>query len=157
MNKILTLIFSPIFIFSLNQAQAIELTIVNDLKEYEQNRTLKIENAISVEAPKRKINFKLNPGEEKAITKGNVRSFVLSRNFTRHKIKYDVLCPKNAKGKHLVNLVQIHDNKIPGGCKLTRTGHRAKIGGMSWKIVDKDAWKELEKERVGLKIKLGRY
>ena len=59
MNKILTLIFSPVFIFSLNQAQAIELTIVNDLKEYEQNRTLKIENAISVEAPKRKINFKV--------------------------------------------------------------------------------------------------
>ena len=158
MNKIpiLIIIFFLVSGLTLNSAQAIELTIVNDIKKYEQNRILKIENAISVEAPKTKINFKINPGEEKAITKGNVRSFVISRAFSRHKIKYDILCPKDIKGKHQVNLVQIHNNKIPGGCKLARTGHRAKIGGMSWEIVDKEAWKELEAERVGLKIKLGR-
>ena len=63
MNKIPNLVLNfftlaSILMFSLDQAKAIELTIVNDLKEYEQNRILKIENAISVEAPKTKINFK---------------------------------------------------------------------------------------------------
>lgn len=157
MNKILLLI-SALFLNLLfsRQAFAVELTIVNDLKEYEQNRVLNIENAISVETPKRKESFKLNPGEKKALTKGNIRSFVLTRAFPRHKIKYDILCPKNSKGKHNVNLIQIHNNKIPGKCKLARTGHRSKVGGMNWKIIDKDAWKELEKERVGMKMSLGR-
>ncbi len=154
-KKILTTICLILFYLS-STSYAVELEIVNDINKYEENRVLKIENALSVESPKRKINFMLNPGDTKELTKGNVRSFTLTRVFSRHKIKYDVLCPKEAKGEFKINLNKIHDNDLPAGCRLVRTGHKAKKGGMQWEVVNKEGWAELEKERKGLKMNSGR-
>jgi len=154
-KKILTTIcLAPLYLYS--TSYAVELEIVNDISKYEENRMLKIENALSIESPKRKIHFVVNPGDEKEITKGNVRSFTLTRVFPRHKIKYDVLCPKKTKGQHKINLHKIHDDQLPGGCQLVRTGHKAKKGGMQWEVVNKKGWAELEQERKGLKMNSSR-
>ena len=60
------------------------------------------------------------------------------------------------KEKYQINLTQIHNNELPGKCELARTGHRSRIGGMNWKIINEAVWKELEEERKGMKLRLGR-
>ncbi|HQH25856.1 MAG TPA: hypothetical protein PLP17_00555 [Oligoflexia bacterium] len=113
-------------------AQAIELQIFNNMKEKEPGSIFMIENARSAEAPDNKIQFRVLPGETKNITGGNVIAFVLVRVFHDHKLKYDVSCPADAQGAHKITLIDVHDNKLPGGCKVERTGHWSKMTGMNW-------------------------
>ena len=134
-------------------ANAIELILKNDISKYEESKILEIENAISVEAPDTKITFKINRGEKKSIVKGNVRSFVISRLYPLHKLKYDVICPKGSKGEEEITLIQIHENQLPGGCKVVRMGHWSKLSGTNWEITDEEGWKTLQGERRGTNLR----
>ena len=104
----------------------------NDLKENDDGSNLIVEDARSVESPKTKLRFDLVPGESKRITNGNVTSFILTRVFPDHKVKYDVICAPEAKGSAVITLLKIHNNELPDGCKVTRTGHWSKRTGMNW-------------------------
>jgi hypothetical protein len=119
-------------LFFASSAMAIELQLRNNFKEKEPGSILMIENARSVEAPDNKIQFKIMPGDTKNITGGNVIAFTLTRVFADHKLKYEVSCPADAKGVHKITLIDVHDDKLPGGCKVVRTGHWSKMTGMNW-------------------------
>lgn len=142
-----------ISIIYISQAYAVELKIKNDLSKYDDGTILEIENAISVEAAGNKISFRMNRGETKAITSGNVRSFILTRVFPLHKLKYDIICPKDAKGEFLITLVQVHEGELPGGCKVARAGHWSKLSGTNWETRDAEAWKILQNERHGMNLR----
>lgn len=113
-------------------AAAVELEIFNDLRENYSGSMLMVENAISVENPSNKINFKVRPGEKKPVTRGNVTSFVLVRVFPDHKLKYEILCPADGTGSYQITILQVHNNQLPANCKVSRTGHWSKRGGMRW-------------------------
>jgi hypothetical protein len=115
-----------------SSAGAIELQLRNTFKEKEPGSILMIENARSTEAPDNKIQFKIMPGDTKSITAGNVIAFTLTRVFADHKLKYEVSCPAEAKGVYKITLIDVHDEKLPGGCKVVRTGHWSKMTGMNW-------------------------
>jgi hypothetical protein len=154
MKKILFYILSTVLtLLTGANCQAVELILKNDLSKYEDSKVLEIENAISVEAPDNKITFKINRGEKKSIVKGNVRSFVICRIYPLHKLKYDVMCPRDTKGIHEINLIQIHDNQLPGGCKVVRTGHWSKQSGTNWEVTDAEGWKTLQGERRGTNLR----
>src|SRR5262245_35134121 len=91
-NLLWGLLASSLLLVRAVPARAIELAILNDLRDGEEGSELEIENAISRETPKTKINFKMMPKEKKDITEGNVTSFVLARVFPDHKLKYHVNC-----------------------------------------------------------------
>ena len=119
--------------FGSKPAHAIELTIFNNINEHEDGSVIEIEEAESAEAPKNKVQFKVLPGDKKEITSGNVTTFIMSIAYPKHKIKYQVSCPKDAKGAKTITPVDVHNEELPGGCKVLRRGHWSKRTGMSWK------------------------
>lgn len=143
------LTFFLFFCFLTSSAQAVELLVKNDLNPREDGDSLEIEEAVSIEAPRNKVTFKVKTDETKSITGGNVRSFMLVRVFGRHKLKYDILCPKEATGKGVVTVAKAHVNELPGDCKVVRIGHWSKRGGMNWDVTDKESWDKLRNERRG--------
>ena len=93
---------------------------------------LEVEDAVSKEAPKNAIRFKILPGEEKRLTGGNVTYFVLTRIFPKHKLKYEIRCDKDATGSDVLTILKIHDELLPTGCNVVRRGHWSKRSGMNW-------------------------
>ncbi|MCB0325366.1 MAG: hypothetical protein KDD69_17405 [Bdellovibrionales bacterium] len=113
-------------------AYAVRLSIKNNLPESEDGSVLEIEEASSKEAPDNKVRFQILPGETKELTGGNVTNFVLVRIFKRHKLKYDVRCPASAEGQAVISLLEVHDERLPSGCKVVRRGHWSKRSGTNW-------------------------
>ena len=130
--------FQPLYIcllllLAVRPAHAIELLIYNNINEHEDGSVVEIEEAESVEAPKNKVQFKVLPGDKKEITSGNVTTFIMAIDYEKHKVKYQVSCPKTATGTFTVTPVDVHNEELPGGCKVLRRGHWSKRTGMSWK------------------------
>jgi hypothetical protein len=148
-NKTYLFLALSLLLTCATSSYAVELLVQNDLNPLEDGDTLEIEEAVSIEAPRNKVTFKVKNEEKKSITGGNVRSFMLVRVFSRHKLKYDILCPKDAKGGGVVTVAKAHMNDLPGGCKVVRIGHWSKRGGMNWDVTDKDSWDKLRAERRG--------
>lgn len=117
-------------------ALSIELTIMNDLNIRDEGSVLQVDKAYSRESGKSPVKFEIRPGEHKRVTQGNVVSFIMTRIFPRHKLMYEIHCPKARDGQEVVTLLEIHENKLPGGCKVVRTGHRGKHSGMVWEEVE---------------------
>lgn len=121
-----------LFLPSLPSARAIELAIRNNFAEDDEGSLLVVEDAISFEAPDNRIKTEILPGETKAVTSGNVKQFFLNRVFARHRLKYEVVCTTESKGKKTLTLLDIHDEKLPTGCKVSRRGHWSKRSGLTW-------------------------
>ena len=119
-----------------HRTSAVELFLENDLPEYDEGAIICIENARSVEAPKSRIDLKFHPGESKRITLGNVSTFVVVREYPRHKLKYDISCPKDQVGQATITILDIHRQKLPFGCKVHRTGHWSRRTGMNWTWIE---------------------
>lgn len=113
-------------------AWGIELDVINDLNEKEEGSVLQIEDARSVEAPDHVIHFTIHPGEKKSVTGGHVKSFILIQAYPRHKLKYEVVCPKKSPGRHTITLLDVYNSDLPGDCQVVRTGHWSKRSGMNW-------------------------
>jgi hypothetical protein len=121
-----------LFLPTLPTAAAIELAVRNNFVEGDEGSLLVVEDATSFEAPDNRIKTEINPGETKAVTSGNVKQFFLNRVFARHRLKYEIVCTAEAKGKKILTLLEIHDEKLPTGCKVTRRGHWSKRSGLTW-------------------------
>jgi hypothetical protein len=137
-EKILALVFVVCAVVSVpTTASAIEIIIKNDLNPREQGSELEIDNAVSLEAPKTKVRFEVLPGEMKRITGGNVLSFVVIRKYPRHKLKYEISCPATEGEPTKVTPLDIHNQSLPGDCRVVRQGHWSKRSGMSWENLNK--------------------
>ena len=149
-NKFILTIFTSLLICA-KPAFAIELGIKNDLNKNYDGIELSIEDATSLEAPRNRVSFKVELGEVKTITNGNVRSFFLVRKFNRHKLRYDIVCPKKITNekRQIITVSQAHENKLPAGCKVVRIGHSSKHTGTNWDVIDKTASQQLQDERRG--------
>lgn len=122
-----------------SSATAVELSIRNELKDYESGNILTVEKARSFESPRSRFRVSVYPGKTVRVTKGNVAHFTLVRSFERHKLKYEVTCPEvenyDESIKATVTLLEIHQNKLPGGCEVVRHGHWSSRAGIKWNQV----------------------
>lgn len=132
MKSLYPALLSSLFLCAPLSAFAVEISVRNDLAENDDGKILEIENALSKEAPKNAIRFKILPGEEKRLTGGNVTYFILSRVFDRHKLKYEIRCDKEKTGSDVITLLKVHQGNLPDGCKIERRGHWSKRSGMNW-------------------------
>ncbi len=132
MKIIFSAILGLLFLCAPMSAYSVELSVRNDLAEDDDGKILEIENALSKEAPKNAIRFKILPGEEKRLTGGNVTYFILSRVFARHKLKYEIRCDREKAGSDVLTLLKVHQENLPDGCKIERRGHWSKRSGMNW-------------------------
>lgn len=74
----------------------------------------------------------LNPGEEISLPFKHIYSFRLNRRYADHSKIYFVSCPRDSNQKVLMKLIDIHLNRIDGGCKLSKYGIK-RNGVVEWK------------------------
>lgn len=111
---------------------ALELSVKNELRSDEAGSVLFIEDARSVESPKSRFQAHIQPGKTVKVTRGNLLNMMLVRPFSRHKLKYEVTCQEKANGHATVSLLDIHNNRLPEGCTVSRVGHWSRRTGLNW-------------------------
>jgi hypothetical protein len=122
-----------IFFSCQNFPQKGEIVIKNDIqdKEYNVIRVDQVQDSRGTSS----LNLLLKPGMEKGLPNGGVTKFVVSREYKDHKNIYEVTCPlekKSMKKPAVIKLIDIHLNRLPGGCVLSKFGVE-RDGFTSWK------------------------
>ena len=104
------------------------MVIRNDIQDSECNQITIDE----VQTSAGKIAFRkiLSPGEEVAMPAKIIKRFTVTRNYKDLGKVYVVTCPAKAE-PILIKLIDIHLNRLPGGCILTRVGEK-KGGIIRW-------------------------
>ncbi len=97
-----------------------EITIKNDIMDKEYNSFIIDKVILGTGASS--FSTKIKPGEEVVLPRKNVESFRVTRKYEDHSNIYEVTCPKGFKKQVTMKLIDIHLNKIDGGCTLSRKG-----------------------------------
>lgn len=116
---LLTLFF-PFISCSQEEVPGGEITIRNDIMDKEYNSF--IIDKVMVGEGASAFTTKIKPGEEVVLPRKGVESFRVIRKYLDHSKVYEVTCPKGFKRKITMKLIDIHMNKIEGGCTLSRKG-----------------------------------
>ena len=66
-------------------------------------------------------NVTLSPGASTILPKGTT-SITFSRRYKDHTKRYEVQCPGNRKKGIVIKLIDVHLNRMPGGCKTVEAG-----------------------------------
>ena len=74
-------------------------------------------NIVEVSAGGR--SYSLKPGDKALLPKG-VTTIYFSRNYADHTKRYTVQCPANPANGIAMKLLDVHLNRIAGGCKTTK-------------------------------------
>ena len=74
----------------------------------------------------------LSPGDEVILPFKNVRALRVSRQYSDHTKVYHVECPSDLNVQVQMKLIDIHTNRLQGGCVLRKRGERARSGIMTW-------------------------
>ena len=127
-----TLLLVPSLLLFAIQAQAVEVSIHNELKRREDASTLYVEHALSYESPKTRYNAVVLPGREIAVLKGNVMSFTLIRKYDRFKLKYKVECDNVKDTQVVLNVDDFFREDLGEHCWIAKRGHISKSRGPSW-------------------------
>lgn len=106
------------------------ITIRNDVLDKEYN-VIVVDQVISKVGV---TNFQatLRPGDEVTIPQKKVRSIRLHRDYQDYTRIYEVQCPTSLKQPITMKLIDIHLNKVSGGCRLTRRGKQEHGGYVKW-------------------------
>ena len=106
------------------------ITIKNDILDKEYN-VISIDQVVS---NKGMSSFKasLSPGQEVTIPQKNVRSLRFTREYEDHAKIYVVQCSKKLNKQITMKLIDIHLNKLSGGCKLVKRGKQEHGSYVKW-------------------------
>lgn len=106
-----------------------EISIKNDIMDKEYNSFIIDKVMLSDGASS--FSTKIKPSEQVILPRKGVESFRITRKYEDHSKVYQVSCPKGFKRKITMKLIDIHLNKIDGGCSLSRKG-TIKDGFTKW-------------------------
>ena len=107
-----------------------EITVRNDILDKEYNAFVVYD--VVTDKGSTGYRHKFSPGDEVALPFKHVREFQVSRQYADHANVYVVKCPEDFSSKITVKLIDIHTNKLSGGCKLTKRGERGVGGYVKW-------------------------
>ncbi len=74
----------------------------------------------------------IKPGEKRLIPYKEVTSLRFARQYADHTKIYQVKCPAERKVGILMKLIDVHTNRLDGGCVLTKRGKSIKGGAVAW-------------------------
>jgi hypothetical protein len=74
----------------------------------------------------------LNPGEESLIPFSNIISMRFTRRYEDFSRVYVVRCPRDADTAVTMKLIDVHTNRLAGGCVLEKRGVLNRAGIMKW-------------------------
>lgn len=110
-------------------SRSAELTVRNDIQDREFNKI--VVNQIHYSRGIALNKFTLSPGDEVNLPYNKISRFQVTREYSDHSNIYEVTCPIEKKGV-LIKLIDIHLNRMPAGCRLTKAGEE-RGGVVSWK------------------------
>lgn len=73
----------------------------------------------------------LKPGDEEVLPFKSIRSLRFVRRYADHSKVYIVSCPKGFDTKVQFKLIDVHTNRLGGGCELRKRG-RMERGVVDW-------------------------
>ncbi|MFN8391507.1 MAG: hypothetical protein U0136_14560 [Bdellovibrionota bacterium] len=73
----------------------------------------------------------LRPGEEVTLEQKGISSLRFTRRYSDHSNIYVVDCPKGFHKAVTMKLIDVHSNRLGGGCKLVRKGE-SRNGSVTW-------------------------
>ena len=110
-------------------SRSAELTVRNDIQDESYNKI--IVDQVNHSGGTALSKFTLSPGDEIEMPYTKISHFRVLRTYQDHSNVYEVTCPAEKK-KVLIKLIDIHLNRMPGGCMLTRMGEE-RGGIISWR------------------------
>jgi hypothetical protein len=75
----------------------------------------------------------IKPAEVVALPYRNIHSIRFSRQYEDHTKVYIIDCPDDLDTQIVIKLIDVHSNRLPGGCVLSKKGERGLNGVISWK------------------------
>lgn len=114
------LLLSLLFI-SCEEGRRIGITIRNDIQDREYNQI--VVDQVKASGMTQVFSRTLKPKEEVVLPFSKVIGFRVSRRYQKITRVYQVSCPAAANGV-VIKLIDIHLNRIAGGCSLTGVTER---------------------------------
>jgi len=107
-----------------------EIIIRNDILDKEYNSFV-IDKLVSKNGalPFKKL---LQPGDVVVLPFKDIRKMRFSRRYEDHSKVYEVECPNNFDSKITLKLIDIHSNRMGGGCVLRKRGEMSPGGLVKW-------------------------
>jgi hypothetical protein len=106
-----------------------EVTVRNDIQDREYN--VLIVDQISSTNGGSSYQKSLKPGEQSVLPFKGITSIRFSRRYRNHTNVYIVNCPQKFDRRVTMKLIDVHLNKLSGGCYLSKKG-RTESGFTSW-------------------------
>ena len=130
-SKSCTLIFVLLFVACHGETiPGGEIKIRNDILDKEFN-SFQIDHVVAKQGLTG-FQKELTPGEEITLPFKDIRSLQFSRKYSDHTNIYIVSCPTEMNSRVLMKLIDVHTNRLGGGCRLTRKGHITTRGSVKW-------------------------
>ena len=107
-----------------------QITISNRILDKEYN-TFTVDE-IRLENGATSYQIRLKPEEDVIIPYKNVRSMRFTRQYKDYAMVYQIECPSGFNSKITIKLIDVHTNKIAGGCKLVKRGKRENGSWTKW-------------------------
>lgn len=106
-----------------------EITFQNDILDKEYN-SFRIDEVITG-AGLSGFSRTLTPGGRVTIPLKHISSLRVTRQYKDHAKVYVVECPADFDRKVVIKLIDVHTNRIKGGCVLAKKGER-RSGSIQW-------------------------
>lgn len=106
-----------------------EVVIRNDILDKDYNQ-IQVDRIITSRGASgyRKV---LKPGDEVRLPFKHIRSLRFTRRYADHSKVYIVACPKDFDRRVTFKLIDVHTNRLAGGCELRKRG-RMERGVVDW-------------------------
>lgn len=107
-----------------------EITIKNDIldKEYNSFTVDKLVTGKGLSS----YRISLKPGQSVILPFSGIREMRFSRRYDDHSKVYEVTCPSSFDRVMTIKLIDVHTNKMSGGCELSRRGTMSLGGLVKW-------------------------
>lgn len=107
-----------------------EITVRNDILDKEYNSFV-IDH---IESKTGGASFRkvLRPQEQLVLPFKGISSVRFTRQYNDHAKVYVISCPEDFNKKITVKLIDVHTNRLPGGCNLVKRGIKSEGGYIKW-------------------------
>jgi len=98
-----------------------QITVRNDVMDREFN-TFQVDNVVT---NKGLVSYRLElkPGDEVILPFKGISELRFKRRYADHQKVYEVTCPRDFNQAVTMKLIDVHTNRLQGGCELRRRGH----------------------------------
>lgn len=107
-----------------------EITIKNDIPDREYNSY--VVDRVIARSGMTGFRKTIKPGEQVVIPQKGIKSLRFTRRYKDFSRVYVVKCPPGFNKRVTMKLIDVHTNRLRGGCKLVKRGVREHGGYVKW-------------------------